>query len=82
MDMYSAVNDSNFFPQMKVGVFCLLPLAESDHNIMTLVCAVSFLTYCHLRGPGTYCVCLEEANMTASVSHTFLRTSACVIISV
>ena len=26
------------------------PLAESDHNLKTLVCAGSFLTYCHMRG--------------------------------
>ena len=26
------------------------PLAESDHNLMTLVCAGSLLTYCHMRG--------------------------------
>ena len=26
------------------------PLAQSDHSLMTLVCAGSLLTYCHMRG--------------------------------
>ena len=48
--MYSAVNDSNSFTQIKVITLCLIPFAESDHNLMTLVCAGSLLTYCHVRG--------------------------------
>ena len=50
IDMYSAVTDSNSFSQIKGSVFCLLTLAEFDHNLMTLVRAGSLLTYCHMRG--------------------------------
>ena len=33
-------------------------------------------------GGQSYCGCLEGGNMTAAVSPTFLRTTACVITSV
>ena len=50
IDMYSAVTDSNSFSQITVSMLYLLNLAQSDHNITTLVCAKSLLIYCHMRG--------------------------------
>jgi len=46
--MYSVVTDSNSFSQIAVSMLCLLTVAQSDHNLTTLVYAGSFLTYCHI----------------------------------
>ena len=80
--MCSAVIDSNSFSQVKVSALCLIPLAESDYKLMTLVCASSWLTYCHMTGVEVTLWVFGGRKYDSSSVTKFLRTTACVIVSV
>jgi len=77
--MYSAVTDSNFFSQVKVSVLCLLTLVETDHNLMTLVCASSLLTYRHMRGVHVILWVLGGSKCNCS-SVTYISKNICVVL--
>jgi len=48
--MYSSVIEGNSFSQITLSMLCPLTLAQASHNLTSLVCAGSLLTYCHMRG--------------------------------
>ena len=81
-DMYSAVTDSKSFSLINISTLCLLTVAQSNHNLTTCVLTACLHIAILWEKWRSHCGCLESANMTAAVSPTLLRTTACVITSV
>ena len=52
------------------------PLAQSHHSLMTLVCAGSLLTYCHMRGVEVILV-VFGGNKYACSSDIYISKNNC-----